>query len=232
MLGLIGKKIGNTRIFLQDGTAVFVTAIKVEPNYVVFVKNLETDGYNAIQVGSIPLKTNAITKPIEGYFKKVNLPPLKYLKEFKVDDVSGFSLGQQLGVDVFSVGDLVDVVGKSKGRGFTGTMKRWDFGGFPKSHGHRYHRAVGSIGNRTDPGRVWKSKRMAGRHGNDTIVAQALVIVDILKDQGIILVKGSVPGHKNGIVYIEKSKISNRRKALKKKERLSYISQNILKQEV
>lgn len=232
MLGLIGKKLGNMRVFLQDGTAVFVTAIKVEPNYVIQIKTAERDGYNALQLGSIPLKQKALTKPMEGHFKKSNLTPLKYLKEFRIDNVSDFSMGQELNVDIFSAGDLVDIVGKSKGRGFTGTMKRWDFGGFPKSHGHRYHRAVGSVGNRTDPGRVWKSKRMAGRHGNDTIRIQSLMVVDVLKDKGVILVKGSVPGNNDGIVYIEKSHIANRRKASRKQERLAYIHQNILKQEV
>jgi large subunit ribosomal protein L3 len=232
MIGLIGKKLGMMRVFLNDGTAIPVTAIKVEPNYVVYIKSSETDGYNAIQVGSIPLKQSRFKKPIVGHFKKANLTPLKYLKEFRVDDVSSFELGQELDVDIFSPGELVDIVGRSKGRGFTGTMKRWDFGGFPKSHGHRYHRAVGSVGNRTDPGRVWKSKRMAGRHGNETIRVQALLVVDVLKDKGIILVKGSVPGHKDGIVYIEKSHIAFRKKAQRKQERLSFIPSNLLRQEV
>ncbi len=232
MIGLIGKKLGMMRVFLNDGTAITVTAIKVEPNYVVQIKTVDRDGYNAIQVGSIPVKQSRFKKPMVGHFKKSNLTPLKYLKEFRVDDISNFTLGQELGVDVFNPGDLVDVVGRSKGRGFTGTMKRWDFGGFPKSHGHRYHRAVGSVGNRTDPGRVWKSKRMAGRHGNDTIRVQSLLVVDVLKDKGIVLVKGSVPGHKDGIVYIEKSHIAFRKKAQRKQSRLSYIPSNILRQEV
>jgi large subunit ribosomal protein L3 len=189
MIGLIGKKLGMMRVFLNDGTAVSVSAIKVEPNYVVYVKSAETDGYNAIQVGSIPVKQSRFKKPAVGHFKKANLTPLKYLKEFRVEDVSGFASGQELSADIFSPGDLVDVVGRSRGRGFTGTMKRWDFGGFPKSHGHRYHRAVGSVGNRTDPGRVWKSKRMAGRHGNETIRVQALLVVDVLKDHVLYWLK-------------------------------------------
>ncbi len=232
MIGLIGKKVGMIRVFLDNGNTIPVTAIKIEPNYVVQIKSQDTDGHNAIQVGSMPLKQSHIKKPIAGHFKKSNLTPLKYLKEFSVENIADFSLGQELGIDVFSPGELVDVVGRSKGRGFTGTMKRWDFGGFPKSHGHRYHRAVGSVGNRTDPGRVWKSKRMAGRHGNDTIRVQALMVVDVLKDKGIILVKGSVPGHNDGIVYIEKSHIADRKKIQRKQNRLSGSITNILKQEV
>lgn len=230
MVGLIGKKAGMTRIFLEDGTNIPVTVIEVPKNYVVMHKTKEKDGYNAIVVGAYEQKEHRVDKPLLGIFKKNNVKVLKYLKEFKVDSLENFPIGKEISVEeIFSPGEVVDILGKSKGRGFTGTMKRWDFGGFPKSHGHRYHRAVGSVGNRTDPGRVWKGKLMAGRHGNETIKVQALIVVDVLPQYNALIVKGSVPGHKNGLVYIEKSKISSRRKIIRKINRLSYIPKTLLK---
>lgn len=155
---------------------------------------------------------------------------MRILREFKIDSVEGYQVGQELSVgDVFSPGDLVDVVGISKGRGFTGTMKRWDFGGFPKSHGHRYHRAVGSIGNRSDPGRVWKSKRMAGHYGAQKVRVQALFVVDVLPEKNLLLVKGSVPGPMGGRLVVEKSVISQRKSQKLKLNRLKHINENIVK---
>ncbi len=229
-LGMIGKKLGMTQVFLKDGTALPVTAIEIPANYIVQVKTVERDGYSAVQVGAFEEKEKNTTKPMLIKFQKVGLKPLKVLKEFKVDDVSSFKEGQQLGItDVFNAGDLVDVVGTSKGRGFAGTMKRWDFSGFPRSHGHRYHRAVGAIGNRTDPGRVWKGKKMAGHYGNETVRVQGLFIVDIIPERNVILVKGSVPGPSKGIVYIEKSKIGNRKSQRLKLQRLKHINEELIK---
>ncbi len=239
-LGLIGKKVGMTRVFLKDGTAIPVTVIKFEPNYVVQIKTVERDGYNAIKVGSDPIlnkkgepKWHKVTKPIKGELEKAGIPvPLRRFKEFKVDNPQDFKPGQLLKVeDVFKPGDVVDVRGTSKGRGFAGAMKRWDFGGFPKSHGHRYHRAVGAIGQRSDPGRVWKGKRMPGHWGNEPITVQGLLVVDVVPEEGVILVKGSVPGWNKGTVYVYHSTIANRRKKQLKTKREMYIVENLLKVE-
>ncbi|RTZ68440.1 MAG: 50S ribosomal protein L3 [Aquificaceae bacterium] len=239
-LGLIGKKVGMTRVFLKDGTAIPVTVIKFEPNYVVQVKTVERDGYNAIKVGSDPIlnkkgepKWHKVTKPIKGELEKAGIPvPLRRFKEFKVDNPQDFKPGQLLKVeDVFKPGDVVDVRGTSKGRGFAGAMKRWDFGGFPKSHGHRYHRAVGAIGQRSDPGRVWKGKKMPGHWGNEPVTVQGLLVVDVVPEESVILVKGSVPGWNRGTVYVYHSTIANRRKKQLKTKREMYIVENLLKVE-
>ncbi len=225
MLGLIGRKLGMTRVFLEDGTSIPVTVVEVPTNYVVQVKTEERDGYTALQLGAFPAKEKNLTKPLLKHFEKHGVKPLKVLKEFRVDNPQEFKEGQELGIsDVFQPGDLVDVVGKSKGRGFTGTMKRWDFGGFPKSHGHRYHRAVGAIGNRTDPGRVWKGKKMAGHYGNETVRVQALIVVDIIPEENLILLKGSVPGAPKGILFLEKSRIAYRKKMKLKQERFKNLA--------
>ncbi|MDW8066185.1 MAG: 50S ribosomal protein L3 [Aquificaceae bacterium] len=229
-IGLIGKKIGMTRVFLKDGTVVPATVIEIKPNYVTALKTEEKDGYTALQVGAFEDKEKHLTKAEIGHLKKAG-KILRKLKEFKVDSLEGFYVGQELRVEtVFQPGELVDVVGKSKGRGFSGTMKRWDFGGFPRSHGHRYHRAVGSIGNRSDPGRVWKNKRMAGRWGNEPIRVQSLLVLDVLPQHNALLVKGSVPGPNGGLVYVEKSRISNRRSQRLKLNRMKPVFENLLKE--
>jgi large subunit ribosomal protein L3 len=239
-LGLIGKKVGMTRVFLKDGTAVPVTVIKFEPNYVVQVKTVERDGYNALKLGAEAIlnkkgepKWHKVTKAIKGELEKAGIPvPLRKFKEFKVDNPEDYKPGQVLNVaDVFKPGDVVDVRGTSKGRGFAGVMKRWDFGGFPKSHGHRYHRAVGAIGQRSDPGRVWKGKKMAGHWGNEPVTVQGLLVVDVIPEENAILVKGSVPGWPKGTVYVYHSTIANRRKKKLKLQREMYIVENLLKVE-
>ncbi len=231
-IGLIGKKIGMTRVFLKDGTSVPATVIEVKPNYITAIKTPEKDGYTALQVGAFEDKEKHLTKPEIGHLKKVG-KVLRVLKEFRLDSVEGYQVGQELRLEeVFQPGELVDVVGKSKGRGFAGTMKRWDFGGFPKSHGHRYHRAVGSIGNRSDPGRVWKSKRMAGHWGNEPIRVQSLLVLDIVPEHNVLLVKGSVPGPNGGIVFVEKSKIASRRSQRLKLNRIKGMVEALVKGEV
>ncbi len=231
-IGLIGKKIGMTRVFLKDGTSVPATVIEVKPNYITAVRTSEKNGYTAIQVGAFEDKEKHLTKPELGHLKKVG-KVLRVLKEFRLDSMEGYEVGQELKLEeVFQTGELVDVVGKSKGRGFAGTMKRWDFGGFPKSHGHRYHRAVGSIGNRSDPGRVWKSKRMAGHWGDEPIRVQSLLVLDIIPEHNVLLVKGSVPGPNGGIVFVEKSRIVNRRSQRLKLNRIKGMVEALVKGEV
>ncbi len=227
-IGVIGRKVGMTRVFAQDGTAIPVTVVQIPPNYIVQVKTPEKDGYSAVQVGAIDAKEKHLTKPLIGHFKKHNVKLLRYLKEFKVDNPQDYQEGQELKIEeIFKPGDLVDVVGTSKGRGFAGTMKRWDFSGFPRSHGHRYHRAVGAIGNRTDPGRVWKGKKMAGHYGAEKVRVQSLLIVDIVPEEGLLLVKGSVPGPNKGLVFVEHTRILSRKKQQLKQNRLKPLVEKI-----
>lgn len=227
-IGVIGRKLGMTRVFAKDGTSIPVTVIQVPTNYIVQVKSEDKDGYSAVQVGSIEAKEKHLTKPLIGHFSRKNVKLLRYLKEYRVDNPQDYQEGQELKLEeVFSPGELVDIVGISKGRGFAGTMQRWDFGGFPKTHGHRYHRAVGSIGNRTDPGRVWKGKKMAGHWGAEKVRVQSLLIVDVIPEESLVLVKGSVPGPNKGILFIEKSRIANRKKQKLKQNRLKHLVESV-----
>ncbi len=229
-IGMIGIKRGMTRVFTKDGTAIPVTVIEFPPNYVVQVKTEETDGYKAVQVGAVEAKEKHLTKPLIGHFKKHGVKLLRYLKEFRVENPEEFQEGQELKVEeVFKPGDLVDVVGTSKGRGFAGVMKRWDFSGFPRSHGHRYHRAVGAIGNRTDPGRVWKGKKMPGHYGAEKVRVQSLLVVDVVPEERVILVKGSVPGPTKGILFVEHTRILYRKKQQLKQKKLKELVENLVK---
>jgi len=217
--GIIGKKVGMTRVF-KNGKAIPVTVIEVEPNYVVGIRTEEKDGYNAVVLGTGKRKEKRTPKPLLEVFKKAGVKPLKKLKEFPLKEGEEVQLGQEVKIeDVFEVGDLVDVSGTSKGRGFASAMKRWDFSGFPKSHGARYHRAVGSVGACEDPGRVWKTKRMAGHYGNERITILGLEVVDIIPEKNVILVKGSIPGAPKSFVELKSSVILNRRKGKRKLEK-------------
>lgn len=210
--GIIGKKIGMTRVFIA-GKAIPVTVVQAGPCSVVGLRNKDRDGYDAVILGFGERKEKNTPKPMLAVFKKAGVKPAAVLKEFPLKDGESLQPGQEVRVEeVFEKGDLVDVTGKSKGRGFTSVMKRWDFAGFPKSHGHRYHRAVGSIGCRTEPGRVWKTKRMAGHYGNETVTVLGMEVVDIIPEKNVILLKGSVPGAVNSTVFIKSSIITNRRK--------------------
>lgn len=210
--GIIGKKIGMTRVFV-GGKSVPVTVIQAGPCPVVGIRTADKDGYDAVVLGFGERKEKNTPKPLLSIFKKAGIKPAAVLKEFPLKEGEAPQLGQEVKVEeVFEKGDLVDVTGKSKGRGFTSVMKRWDFSGFPKSHGHRYHRAVGSIGCRTEPGRVWKTKRMAGHYGDETVTVLGLEVVDIIPEKNVILLKGSVPGAVNSTVFLKSSVIANRRK--------------------
>ncbi|HIE58401.1 MAG TPA: 50S ribosomal protein L3 [Persephonella sp.] len=217
--GIIGKKLGMTRVF-KNGKAIPVTVIEVEPNYVVGIRTEEKDGYNAVVLGTEKRKEKRTPKPLLEVFKKAGVKPLRKLKEFPLKDGEEVQLGQEVKVeDVFEIGDLVDVSGTSKGRGFASAMKRWDFSGFPKSHGSRYHRAVGSVGACEDPGRVWKTKRMAGHYGNERITVLGVEVVDIIPEKNVILVKGSIPGAPKSFVELKSSVILNRKKGKRKLEK-------------
>lgn len=208
--GIIGKKVGMTQIFMSDGTVIPVTVVEAGPCVVVQKKTVESDGYNALQLGfGKILKAKKINKPMAGHFKKNNLEFFKILKEFRTDNVEEFEVGQEIKADIFAEGDLVDVQGISIGKGFQGVIKRHGFGGGPASHGSDFHRAPGSIGMCEFPGETLKGKKMPGRMGNKTVTTQGLKIAKVMADKNVLLIKGSVPGHKNGIIYIKKSTKSN-----------------------
>ena len=205
MKGLIGKKVGMTQLFDDTGKAVPVTVIKAGPCYVTQVRTVNNDGYSAVQLGYEETKPQRLTGGELGHLKKKDLPPLRYLREFRTSEE--IEEGQTLTVEVFTEGERVDIVGKSKGRGFQGVVKRYGFSGGPKTHGQSdRHRAPGSIGAGSTPGRVFKGKRMPGRMGNETVTSQNLLISRIDPENNIIAVRGSVPGPKNGLVIIKEAR--------------------------
>ena len=205
MRGLIGKKIGMTRVFNSDGHSLPVTILEVGPCHVTQVKTIENDGYDAVQLGFLQIKEKHLTKPLEGHFKKSNVSPARILAEFQSVPKFNYKLGQVFNVSLFSEGDLVSISGKSKGRGFSGTIKRYSFSTQRKTHGQGdTHRHVGSIGAASDPSRVFPGKKMPGRYGNKSVFVKNLEIVSINESKNQLLIKGSVPGSNNGIVYITK----------------------------
>jgi large subunit ribosomal protein L3 len=200
--GLIGRKIGMTQVFAEDGTVEPVTAIEAGPCTVTQVKTADKGGYNAVQLGFGEAKR--LNSPQRGHLKKLGL--FRYLREFRVADTSDIEPGHQFDVNLFQAGDMVDVIGTSKGKGFAGTIKRHHFSGGPKTHGQSdRHRAPGSVGAGTDPGRVLKGQRMAGHMGNERVTVKRLKVVRTDPDKNLLLVKGAVPGARNGLLEIRKS---------------------------
>ncbi|RME70814.1 MAG: 50S ribosomal protein L3 [Chloroflexi bacterium] len=207
MKGILGRKLGMTQIFDESGAVIPVTVIEAGPCYVTQKKVVEKDGYNAIQLGFGEISERKLTKPIAGHLKKSNTPPVRYLREFRVNDVSEYEEGQKIDVSVFEVGDRVDVVGTSKGKGFAGVMKRHGFGGGPKTHGQSDRwRAPGSVGAGSTPGRIFKGTRMAGRMGNERVTVQNLQVVLVDPEKNLLAVKGAVPGAKNGLLIIREAR--------------------------
>ncbi len=201
--GILGRKIGMTQVFNENGEMIPVTVIQAGPCYVTQVKTKETDGYEAIQIGFEQVDPKRLNKPELGHLKKHDLPPLRILREIRVDNASQYQVGQVLTVEIFQPGEYVDVTGTSKGRGFAGVVKRWGFGGGPKTHGQSDRwRAPGSVGAGTFPGRVLPGTRMAGRMGNERVTVRNLQVVKVDPENNLILVKGAVPGHKKGLVII------------------------------
>jgi len=201
--GLIGMKIGMTQIFSEDGERIPVTVIQAGPCTVVQKKTAEKEGYNALQMGFLPQKEKRVKKPQLGHFRKANVPPFRFLKEFRIDAVDEYAPGSVITVEIFRKGDRVDVTGVSKGRGFAGVMKRWGFGGGPAAHGSMFHRAPGSVGATTDPGRTIKGKKLPGHMGMRRVTVKNLKVIDVKPDENLLLVKGAVPGPNKGIVYIK-----------------------------
>jgi large subunit ribosomal protein L3 len=203
--GLLGRKIGMTQVFSPSGEAIPVTAIEAGPCVVTQIRTVERDGYAAVQIGFGEIKPKNLTKPQQGHLAAAGRL-VRYLREFEADNVEEHQVGQILNADLFTPGQMVDVTGTSKGRGFQGVMKRHKFGGGPRTHGQSDRaRAPGSIGAGTTPGRVWKNTRMAGRMGNKRVTVQNLEIVEVLPEQHVILVRGSVPGAKNGLVMVRRA---------------------------
>ena len=201
--GLIAKKLGMSRIFESDGTHVPVTVLSVEGLSVVDVKTLERDGYTAVQLGTGAAKAKNVSKPMKGHFAKANVEPKKKLAEFRVSDECLLSVGDELSVEHFVAGQYVDVCSTSKGKGFAGVMKRHNFAGLEASHGVSIsHRAHGSTGQRQDPGKVFKGKKMAGHMGAERVTVQNLKVVCVDAGNGLIMVKGAVPGGENAWVYV------------------------------
>jgi large subunit ribosomal protein L3 len=204
--GLIGKKIGMTQIFDDSGAAVPVTLIEAGPCFVTLVRSVEKDGYSAVQLGFEEVKPKRLTGGEIGHLKRVNLPPLKFLREFKAKDTE-LKEGDKLDVSVFALGEKVDVSGTSKGKGFAGAVKRYHFRGGPKTHGASDRlRAPGSNGATTTPGRVYKGHRGPGHMGNDSVTAQNLKVVLVDAERNVIGVNGSVPGARGGLVVIKESR--------------------------
>lgn len=203
--GIIGKKIGMTRLFQESGETVAVTAIQAGPSVVTQVKSRDRDGYDAVQVGFVEdkVKQSQLSSPQKGHLQ--GLENVRYLREFRTDDISSVKRGDKVDVSFLKRGDLIDVIGFSKGRGFAGVVKRYHFAGGPKTHGQTdRHRAPGSIGSTTFPGRVLKGKRMAGHMGNRRVTARNLEVIQADQERNLLLVKGTVPGANGGLLIIEK----------------------------
>ena len=204
-MGILGRKLGMTRIFDGAGAAVPVTVIEAGPCPVTQVKTAETDGYNAVQIAMTPAKEKHSTKAMKGHFAKAGKGLFRHLREIRLAGAPEQELGQELTVEIFAAGEKVKVTGTSMGKGYQGRMRRWNFAGSKDTHGcEKVHRNNGSIGNNTFPGHVFKGRKMAGHWGNETVTEMGLTIVDVRPEDNVILVKGSVPGPKNGLVLIRK----------------------------
>ena len=219
--GILGRKIGMTQVFAKNGKLTPVTVIAVEPNYVSQIKTVETDGYNAIQLAAFDKREKLSNKPEQGHLKKANVSPKRFLKEIRNVDVSAYTLGQEVKADIFTVGEMVDVSGVSKGKGFQGVIKRFGQSRGPMGHGSQYHRGVGSLGTLL-PMHVLKGKKLPGHMGHKLVTVQNLEVVEIDLENNIILVKGIVPGPKKSLVII-KSAIKHEGKVNAQDELITYV---------
>ena len=204
MKGILGKKIGMTQIFTEAGEVVPVTVVEAGPVVVTQVKTIENDGYNAVQVGFVDAKEKSLNKPQKGHLAAANTLK-KHLKEFRVDSVEEYTVGQEIKADLFAAGELIDVTGISKGKGFQGPIKRHGQSRGPETHGSRYHRRPGSMGACSYPGRVFKNKKLAGHMGSVKVTVQNLEVVRVDADKNFILVKGAIPGAKGSVVTLKEA---------------------------
>ena len=203
--GILGRKIGMTQIFNEAGEAIAVTVVEAGPMTVVQLKTKEKDGYEGVQVGFEPIKKEKlVNKPMKGHFKEV--APHRVLREFKADKQAEIKVGQTIDLSIFKEGEIVNVAGISKGKGFQGVLKRHNFSGGPEAHGSNFHRRPGSIGNRKFPGRVFKNKRMSGHMGAERVTIRNLAVVKVLPEKNLLLIQGSIPSHNGGLVEILKPK--------------------------
>ena len=203
MKGIMGKKLGMTQIFGETGELVAVTVIEATPNVVVQKKTVDKEGYDAVQLGFEPIREKLANKPKKGHFEKAGAKPMRFLREFKDDSFQALDLGSEVKVDIFEEGSFVDITGISKGKGTQGVIKRHGFQRARESHGSKFHRMPGGLSAGTYPGRVFKGKRMEGRMGNDKVTVQNLEIVRVDADKNLLLVKGAVPGARNGMVLVK-----------------------------
>ena len=202
---VLGRKVGMTQVFSEEGEVTAVTVIEIGKNEVAQVKSFEKDGYEAVQVGYDEKKESRTIKPEKGHFDKAGITPKKFLKEFRVESTEGFSIGQEITASVFQAGDRVDIMGTSKGKGFQGNIKRHNQSRGPETHGSRYHRRPGSMGASADPARVFKGKNLPGQMGNERVTVRNLEIIKVMEDKNVILVKGAVPGPKKGLITIKET---------------------------
>ncbi|MDR1905446.1 MAG: 50S ribosomal protein L3 [Clostridiales bacterium] len=202
---IIGIKLGMSQIFAEDGKVIPVTVIEAGPCPVVQKKTVEKDGYDALQIAFGAIKEKNVNKPLSGQFKKANVGVKRFLREIRLKDTAAYEIGGEIKCDVFKAGDKIDVVGKTRGRGFTGTVQRWNTHIGPKAHGSGYHRGVGSMGANSDPSRVFKNKKMPGQYGNEQVTVQNLLVAKVDADRNLILVKGAVPGTNGTLVLIRNS---------------------------
>ena len=204
-MGIIGRKLGMTRVFTGDGSAVAVTVVNVGPCPVIQVKTEEKDGYNAIQIAFDEAKEKHLAKGMKGHFAKAGAGNFRTLREVRLEGPATLEVGQSVSADIFAAGDKVKVTGTSIGKGYQGVMRRWNFRGINDGHGNeKVHRSGGSIGNNTFPGHVFKGKKMAGHWGDERVTELGLTIVEVRAEDNVILIKGSVPGPKNGLVMVRK----------------------------
>ncbi len=201
---IMGIKVGMTQVFDDAGKAIPVTIVQVGPNLVLQTKKVATDGYDAIQVGFMTIREKLVNKPKMGIFAKARLKPCRYIKEFKVDNVDDYEVGTEIKTDIFSAGEVVDVVGTSKGKGFSGAVKRHNMARGSMGHGSKYHRRPGSLG-AMGPARVFRGRKMPGHYGGDRITIQGLKIVKVYPEKNLILIKGAIPGPRKGLVLIKNS---------------------------
>ena len=200
---ILAKKLGMTQIFDETGKVIPVTVVEAGPNAVIQKKTVENDGYEAVQVGFVDLKDKKANKPVKGHFAKAGVTPKKFIKELRLDDVSSFNVGDEIKADIFAEGDKVDVAGISKGKGYAGTIKRWGQHRGPMTHGSGYHRGPGSMGMCSDPGRVFKGKRLPGHMGVERVTIQNLAVVKVDAEKNLVLITGGVPGPKGGLLIIK-----------------------------
>lgn len=200
--GILGRKLGMTQVFDENGKLIPVTVVEAGPCVVVQKKTTEKEGYNAIQVGFSEIRETLANKPVKGHFAKAGVPVKRLVKELRLEDISGYEVGAEIKADIFEAGEKIDVSGVSKGKGFAGVIKRWNFHRGPMTHGSKFHRAVGSMGASSDPSRTFKNKRMPGHMGAANTTVLNLTVARVIPEKNVILIKGAVPGPNKGFVVI------------------------------